>query len=458
VGEIQEPVADTLPLRRLDVDLLQRGRIAIQPHRHRQRLLVHELVQALHRSGGSALDLDRNDAAVDFHEVVDLRTACTLPAPVVHLAHHRRSSRCGPQLLGGELLGQSPAHLWRQLLPAGKSACCRRVPQPVCQADVEQRHFADALVRLGGQGDAAGGAVRNQLAQPRHGEQFHGLPCMDRFHAFSDPGVYQFVTQRGDYRTQHRIQQAVIQASRVLGEIVAIGLDQIPLPRPALVGVGTGGIQRDHRGHAAYHGEAFVPRGSELVHRIRDGRAGVVLDKPVLQGVLPVGAKKLGEGQRFHVSVLNAAHRHAVCKVAKRKFEQRACRDYREFRQLLGEPPQPGKYFGGVLNFVDEQDRPARCCAHVQRQAEVVEDAPRVGLGEVAGQPGVALQVHLQQHAALALGEVPHQPSLAHLPGPANHQRQPRTRSQPALQKCREAPIHAETIIKQPLVFFNIYV
>ena len=310
------------------------------------------------------------------------------------------------------------------------------------QSDVEQRHLADAVAGLGGKRNAVGAAVRNQVTQPSHDQGIQGLLRLVMLDAVTNPAVDELAAQRGDHGEQHRIQQPMLGAAGVLGEVVAIGLQQVPLQGAALRRRGARGVLRHHAGHAADHGIPLVPAAGGIVRRGRQRFLRAPPRQPVAQRRLPVSREELGEAQRLHVPVANTSHRHAVREVGKAELQQRPGRDHRQLRLLLREPAQIRQHLGRRLHLVKEQHRLLRGGRYPQRQREIVEDAARVRLVEVAPQPRVALEVRLHQDAPRPRRPVPHQPGLAYLPGAADHQRAARPGMEPVVEEGREHPFH----------------
>ena len=81
VREIQQAVPDCLTLGRREVHGLEGRRVGVQPDSEAQTLIEHELVKALHGSGRTSLELDRDDARAALEHEIDLSgtPAFTLP-------------------------------------------------------------------------------------------------------------------------------------------------------------------------------------------------------------------------------------------------------------------------------------------------------------------------------------------------------------------------------------------
>jgi hypothetical protein len=99
-------------------------------------LVEHELVQALHGAGRSRLQLDRDDAALDHHQVVDLPGPTALSLPVEELRTVAGERVDETQLLPRQLVGQLAADGGCEVGPGRERSARRRPEKRVGQPDV----------------------------------------------------------------------------------------------------------------------------------------------------------------------------------------------------------------------------------------------------------------------------------------------------------------------------------
>jgi len=122
------------------------------------------------------------------------------------------------------------------------------------------------------------------------------------------------------------------------------------------------------------------------------------------------------------VAVGDASHRNAEGRLPEREVQQRTRRDHREFRHVLSQPAKRPQHLGGGLDFVEEQQSAFRPDLDAKVDAQVRDGSPRSVAGEVVGQLGPSLEIHLDQGAAAGTGQFPDQPGLPNLASPAkNH-------------------------------------
>jgi hypothetical protein len=98
----------------------QAGWVGIAADREFVFLFEHELMEALHRSRGASLEFDRNDAAVDRDEVVDLSRATVPPLPKEQLGVVAGVLIDESKLLSGELISHLSAKCRRKTTPRGE--------------------------------------------------------------------------------------------------------------------------------------------------------------------------------------------------------------------------------------------------------------------------------------------------------------------------------------------------
>ncbi len=381
-------------------------------------LVEHELVQALHGAGRSRLQLDRDDAALDHHEVVDLPGPTALSLPVEELRAVAGERVDETQLLSRQLVGQLAAHCGREVVPGREGRCRRRPEERVGQPDVGEDGLAEGVLRRGREGQPIGRAVPNQVAHASTREQLEGTPGLVLFHPVPELRVHELAAERAGHRTQGGVQHVRVHPAGVLGEVRTKSGRQVALELAAGTRATTARVGLHDRGHAPHHRVAVEPLRRPIVRGLRQRRASrpPLRERPQ-QSLLAVGLEELGKPHRLDVLERDAPYRHAERAIPERELEQRPGGHHRERGDLLVEPPELGEHRGDRLNLVEKQQAPPRRDVPAEDQRQLPQDRSRIVRAEVPGERRIALEVDLGQLEARPGGEVADKPGLAHLPG-----------------------------------------
>ncbi len=122
--QVEHGVAHRLALGGGEIHGLQAGGIAVETQRQWQAFVVHELVEAFHRTGRAAFYFHGKDRAVEFEQVIDFSGAPPLAPPVEQLPRLSETAAEQVELLGGHLFADAAADGGGQGLPNAKQTGC----------------------------------------------------------------------------------------------------------------------------------------------------------------------------------------------------------------------------------------------------------------------------------------------------------------------------------------------
>ena len=241
-------------------------------------------------------------------------------------------------------------------------------------ADVDQEGFSEAVLGFGRQREAVGRGVRDDVAEPSRGEPLEGGLGLLTSNPLAESRVDDLLAEVTGDGEQGGVEQRVVQAAAVFGEIGPVGGRQILLQGAELMGASTGDVGGDHGWQASHHGVAFKPPPRLLVGDGGERRPWTPRLEGLEEYALAVRLEVFVEAHGLDVTKSDSTDGHAHRVVGERELEQRARSDDRQLGHFLIEPAQLRQQRIRCLDLVEKEERAAGLDRLSHQQREFAQD------------------------------------------------------------------------------------